>query len=149
MKKNDLLLSLEQFKRLNRLEICMLEEHLTKLVEELALTNSLIKENKLYTLKIHSELVITFRELDPGCTFFATIGTCPVHKKEEAFIYLMKANLLGQGTGGSVISLDQDEKFLTLFLLLPYDMRYKIFKDALEDFTNYLDFWKKELCSYQ
>lgn len=127
----------------------MLEEHLTKLAEDLALEDSVTKEDKLYTLKLHPELVIAFRELDPGCTFFATIGVCPVNKKEELFIYLMKANLLGQGTGGGVISLDQDEKFLTLCLVLPYDMKYKIFKDALEDFTNYLDFWKKELSDYQ
>lgn len=127
----------------------MLEEHLITLVENLTLEDSLIKEDKVYTLKIHPQLVIAFRELDPGCTFFATIGPCPAHKREELFIYLMKANLLGQGTGGGVISLDQDEKFLTLCLVLPYDMKYKIFKDALEDFTNYLDFWKKELSNYQ
>ena len=127
----------------------MLEECLTQLVENLALEDALSKENKLYTLKLHKELIITFRELDPGCTFFATIGTCPINKQEEVFIYLMKANLLGQGTGGSVIGLDRDEKFLTLCLSLPYDMKYKVFKDALEDFTNYLNFWKEELSCYQ
>lgn len=127
----------------------MLEECLTQLVENLALEDALSKENKLYILKLHKELIITFRELDHGCTFFATIGACPLNKREEVFIYLMKANLLGQGTGGSVIGLDRDEKFLTLCLSLPYDMKYKVFKDALEDFTNYLDFWKKELSCYQ
>jgi hypothetical protein len=130
-------------------EIYMLEEHLTQLVENLALEDALSKENKLYLLKLHKELIITFRELDPGCTFFATIGICPLNKQEELFIYLMKANLLGQGTGGSIIGLDRDEKFLTLCLVLPYDMKYKVFKDALEDFTNYLGFWKNELSFYQ
>ena len=118
----------------------MLEECLTQLVENLALEGALSKENKLYTLKLYKELIITFRELDPGCTFFATIGTCPLNKREEVFMYLMKANLLGQGTGGSIIGLDRDEKFLTLCLTLPYDIKYKVFKDALEDFTNYHDF---------
>lgn len=127
----------------------MLEEYLTQLVENLALEDALSKENKLYTLKLHKKLIITFRELDPGCTFFSTIGTCPLNKREEVFIYLMKANLLGQGTGGSIIGLDREEKFLTLSLALPYDMKYKVFKDALEDFTNYLDFWKNELSCYQ
>ncbi|MDR2539456.1 MAG: type III secretion system chaperone [Chlamydiales bacterium] len=127
----------------------MLEECLTQLVENLALDNALFKENQLFLLKLHKELIITFLELDPGCTFFATIGTCPLNKQEEVFIYLMKANLLGQGTGGSVIGLSRDEKFLTLRLVLPYDMNYKVFKDALEDFTNYLDFWKNELSYYQ
>ena len=127
----------------------MLEECLIQLVENLALEDALSKENKLYILKLHKELIITFRELDPGCTFFSTIGMCPLNKREEIFIYLMKANLLGQGTGGSIIGLDRDEKFLTLCLVLPYDMKYKVFKDALEDFTNYLDFWKNELSCYQ
>lgn len=127
----------------------MLEECLTQLVENLALEDALSKENKLYILKLHKELIITFRELDLGCTFFSTIGMCPLNKREEVFIYLMKANLLGQGTGGSIIGLDRDEKFLTLCLVLPYDMKYKVFKDALEDFTNYLDFWKNELSCYQ
>jgi hypothetical protein len=122
----------------------MLEECLKKLVEDLTLEDSFSKEDKLYVVKLQTELVITFRELDPGCTFFAKIGICPLNKREELFIYL-----LGQGTGGSVIGLDRDEKFLTLFLVLPYDMKYKVFKDALEDFTNYLDFWKEELSCYQ
>lgn len=127
----------------------MLEECLIQLIEELALKEGLSKENTFYVLKLHKELLITFRELDPGCTFFARMGICPLHKREELFIYLMKANLLGQGTGGSVIGLDRDEKFLTLHLILPYELKYKAFKDALEDFVNYLDFWKNELSCYQ
>ena len=125
LKKNDLLLSIERFKRYIERRFSMLEECLTQLVENLALENALSKENKLYIL------------------------TCPLNKREEVFMYLMKANLLGQGTGGSIIGLDRDEKFLTLCLVLPYDMKYKVFKDALEDFTNYLDFWKNELSCYQ
>ncbi len=73
------------------------------------------------------------------------IGPCPTLKKEDLFIYLMKANFLGQGTGGSAIGLDQDENFLTLSLVLPYDMNYIMFRDALEDFANYIDYWKAEL----
>ena len=64
-------------------------------------------------------------------------------------MYLMKANLLGQGTGGATLAMDENENFLTLSLVLPYDMNYKTFKDALEDFANYLDFWKAELIRHQ
>ena len=28
-------------------------------------------------------------------------------------------------------------------------MNYKIFKDALEDFANYIDYWKAELIRHQ
>ena len=57
----------------------------------------------------------------------------------------MKANFLGQGTGGAVIGMDPEENLLTLSLLLPYDMNYKMFREALEDFANFLDYWKTEL----
>lgn len=69
----------------------------------------------------------------------------PANKKEEVFIRLMEANLLGLGTGGSVISLDKQEKFLTLSLDLPYEMNYPAFKENLEDFTNYLFYWREEI----
>ena len=61
----------------------------------------------------------------------------------------MKANFLGQGTGDATIGLDENENFLTLSLVLPYDMNYKMFKDALEDFVNYLDYWKEELIRHK
>jgi len=61
----------------------------------------------------------------------------------------MKANFLGQGTGGAVIGLDAEEKFLTLSLALPYDMNYRSFKGAVEDFANYVDYWREDLIRHQ
>lgn len=72
----------------------------------------------------------------------AQICPCPNRKREEIFIYVMRANLLGQGTGGSRIGIDPGEKFLTLALGLPYEMNYKIFKETFEDFVNYLIYWR-------
>jgi hypothetical protein len=122
----------------------VLETHLRRLCEELEL-DPIAKEGEEFPIPINSSTLIIARERDPGLSFFAKIGACPLMKREDFFIYLMKANYLGQGTGGSVIALDENENFLTLSLVLPYDMNYKIFKDALEDFTNYLDYWKEEL----
>ena len=124
----------------------MLEPLIRKFVEDLELGEMPPKqEGNLYELVLSSEIALQLRELDPGVSFWAKIGPCPPAKKEELFILLMKANLLGQGTGGAVIGMDENENFLTLSSVLPYDMSYKTFKDALEDFANYLDYWGEEL----
>ncbi len=88
---------------------------------------------------------VTIRELKPGAHFHATIGNLPGGNREDLFMYLMQANYLGQGTGGSVIGLDPSENFLTLSLSIVYEMNYRIFKDKLEEFFNYLSYWREEL----
>lgn len=102
-----------------------------------------------YQFNINQETQVSITELDPGAFFFVKIMAMPESKSKEAlFIYLMKANLLGQGTGGSVIGIDPLEKHLTLSLSLPFDLNYKIFREHLEDFLNYCDYWKKEIPSF-
>ena len=57
----------------------------------------------------------------------------------------MKANLLGQGTGGAAIGIDPSEKFFTLSEVLEFEVNYKTFHEKLEDFLNYIDYWKEEV----
>jgi len=128
----------------------VLDQLLKTLAEELEMEEIPQKrEDGLYPLAINPTLSITVKQLDPGIAFFGKIGPCPAEQKEEFFMLLMKANFLGQGTGGAVIGLEENENFLTLSSTLPYDMNYKIFKDALEDFTNYLDYWREEIIRHQ
>jgi hypothetical protein len=128
----------------------LLEMLLKTFVDELELGEVPQKgEGNVYSLTLNPQITIAIQELDPGLSFFAKIGPCPAMKREELFILLMKANFLGQGTGGSTIALDENENFLTLSSILPYDMNYKMFKDALEDFTNYLDYWREELIRHK
>ena len=102
-----------------------------------------------YQLHINLDTQVSITETDRGIFFFVKIIPIPEMKnKEVVFIYLMKANLLGQGTGGSVIGIDTLEKHFTLSLSLTENLSYKIFKDYLEEFLNYLDFWKEEIPSY-
>ena len=61
----------------------------------------------------------------------------------------MRGNFLGQGTGGGVLAMDDNEKFLTLTLTMPYDINYKNFKETLEDFVNFADYWRQELLAHQ
>lgn len=124
----------------------LVEQHLKRLLEELELSPLGARdETKALHLDLSPEMRISMRELEAGCFFFAKIGPVPKQKREELFILLMKANFLGQGTGGSTIGLDGEEKFLTLSLAIPYDMNYKAFKESVEDFANFVDYWRKEL----
>ena len=128
----------------------MLEQYLQNLCSDLELPSPAPKdENKQYFLMLPPQIKVSLKELDPGYYLHATIGPCPTLKKEDLFIFLMKANFLGQGTGGSTIGLSDDENFLTLSLAIPYDMNYKSFRDTIEDFTNYIDYWKDELMRHQ
>jgi hypothetical protein len=128
----------------------MLEQLLDQLSQELELPPFSPKDDKqMFHVLLNPSMRISMRELDPGILFFSQVGPCPVQKKEELFILLMKANFLGQGTGGGVIALDPEEKFLTLSSALPYDMNYKAFKGALEDFANFVDYWREELINHQ
>ena len=88
---------------------------------------------------------ISFVDLKPGISMKASIISLPSFKKEDLLIYLMRANLLGQGTQGSRIGLDVEEKSLTLAQGLPYEMDYRTFKEKFEEFANHLFYWKKQL----
>lgn len=129
----------------------MLESVLTTLCQELNLGTPPEKTKEgVYPLAISPTLKIDIKPLDPGCGFDATLGELPadVPEREDLLIYLMRANFLCQGTGESAIALDLDEKFLTLSTVLPYDSDYREFKGFLEEFANYVDFWRRELAEW-
>ena len=123
----------------------MLEDNLKRLAEDLELPPFPAKnKNSCYELPLAEGLVISIKVLRAGIAIFATVAEAPAQKKEEAYMYFMKANLLGQGTGEQTLGLDNEEKSLTLSCILPYDMDYKEFKEKVEDFANYLDYWRFE-----
>ena len=126
----------------------MLQKLLEQLFQEFGLGTPLLDEQKLFHIKL-SGFDITFKEIEPNFYICANIGPLPQNKKEEFLMLIMKANFLGQGTGGGVIGLTENESFLTLSLSLPYEVNYITFKESLEDFANYLDYWKKEITKHE
>ncbi len=126
----------------------MLREFLEKLCKELAISTPKLNERKMYPLSLGKERV-AIRDLDPGIALHAQICETPKKKREDLFIYLMRANLLGQGTGGTRIGLDSDEKFLTLSLGLPYELNYQKFRETIEDFVNYMIYWREEVTKFE
>ncbi len=128
----------------------MLRDHLKQLCEELKIEPvPKLNEQKFYPFRFSDEVLVQLRDLEPGLSLHAKICPCPEGKREDLFIYLMRANLLGQGTGGSRIGLDPDEKFLTLSRGLPYEMNYQVFRESIEDFVNYLIYWREEVTKFE
>ena len=123
----------------------MLEENIEKLAEDLKLPPFSGKDKEsCYHLPLTNNLTVMIKSLHKGIAIFAKVAPLSLKKKEEAFLYFMKGNLLGQGTGIQALGLDKDEKFLTLSCIIPYDINYKQFKEKVEDFANYLDYWRLE-----
>ena len=125
----------------------MLRNLVSQLCVELDLPEVPLVENKM-TLQIGS-VDVTLGELKPGLYLRAIIAPCPKMKREELFLQLMKANYLGQGTGGSRIGLTPDERHLTLSLGLPYEVSYRTFRERFEDFINFTLFWKQEVEKFE
>lgn len=128
----------------------MLREYLEKLCNELDIQPvPKLNEQKFYLFRLSDNAEVQLRDLEPGVAMQAKICPCPQKKKEDLFIYLMRANLLGQGTGGCRIGMDEGEKSLTLSLGLPYEMSYLVFKENIEDFINYLIYWRDEVTKFE
>lgn len=127
----------------------MIERHLGQLYDEMKLgTVPPFEKDGAVQLQIAS---FSFQvvKLDPGVYLSATIAPLPTKDKEEFLLKLMKANFLGQGTGGGVLGLKEDESFLTLSLSLPYEIDYRAFKEAVEEFVNYIEYWKNETARHE
>jgi len=91
---------------------------------------------------------IDFKELTKGFSMWSRIGPCPAKNKEDFYLFVMRANYLGQGTGNHVLGMDQEEKHLTLSSYFSYEMEFKKFKETVEDFVNFVDYWKDALESH-
>ena len=125
--------------------MAQLKELVQQLCKELELPPPEIDSQKRTLLSVSREVSLLLVETPDLIALQAQIAECPTRKKEELFTYLMRANFLGQGTGGARIGLDADEKFLTLSLAISYEINYRSFKERLEDFINHVIYWREEI----
>ncbi len=123
----------------------MLESFVKTLSEDLELQPSEKDAQGAFTLVLNEEQTFILKEVEGEFLFRARVAPLPAEKQEEWCTQVMRGNFLGQGTGRSILGLEEDEKFLTLSLSLPYDMDYKTFKLTLEEFANNLAYWQQEL----
>lgn len=128
----------------------MLEKYLETLCNELSISPVPARnKEKCYLLPFNDTIIAKFIDLDPGISVSSPLCDCPKGHREELLIWVMRANLLGQGTGGCRIGLEPSEKVLTLSLGLPYEMNYPIFKEKFEGFINYIIYWREEIAKFE
>src|SRR3989338_654473 len=128
----------------------MLQDFLERLCDELDIALGPKTQRKnVYSFRIADGLEAELVDLKPGFAAKGKLSLCPDKRREELFIHLMRANLLGQGTGECRIGLESNEKTLTLCLGLPYEVNYQGFKEKLEDFINYLIYWREEIAKFE
>ncbi len=128
----------------------MLQEFVKQICSDLKISDvPTVSPKKTVSFVLNPEVSVFLTELDPGISMQAAIAPCPEKKKEDLFMLLMSANFLGQGTAGSRIGLDRQEKLLTLSLGLPYELEYSAFKQHLEDFVNYLVYWRERIAKFE
>lgn len=124
----------------------MLKKFIEQLSKNFDLQHPLApNEDGSYSLRLEPNLDISLREnSDASMTVYAALGPIPERNTEEFFLRTMTANLLGRETGGSALGLSKDGKKLTLLNFYPGDISYRDFYEALEDFANYAEAWRKE-----
>ncbi len=123
---------------------------LQRLIEDVAISldipppSFLPKEREL-SWNISKTHHLKFHVHNDAFVVTSIIGSTPARDKEEFYLLLMRANFLGQGTKDAILGMDQEEKSLTLSLIIPYEIDSKTFKEKLEDFVNFVDYWRDEL----
>lgn len=122
----------------------MLEEFIEKICKKLKIEPVEVI-GKSVSLSINEEINVNIKELKKGFFFTSIIKACPGENREELFLKIMQENFALQRGGRSIIGLDKNEKNLTLSLNIPYEVNYKKFKESVEEFANYLLFWRKEI----
>lgn len=122
----------------------MIETHLKSLCEEFQLETPAPFDNNHTTEFTLATFRIRLVQTEKGAHLSAPFAKFQPKHAEALLTKMMEANFLGQGTGGGVLGMKEDETFLTLSLDLPYEVNYTSFKGAVEEFVNYLEYWKTE-----
>jgi len=126
----------------------MLENLIEQLSKEAKSTYIQKEKNLHYLFHFTEDIPVEIKKIGENLFFQTKIFPCPEKERGEIFAYLMRANLLGNGTGTCALGLDDQEKFLTLVSTLLYEDNYEMFKEFMEDFLNYSIYWKEEIQGY-
>ena len=106
-------------------------------------------EEGVYHLDFPPDYHLSILPLSMG--LFLSSLMVPIPKeggKEALYIYLMKANLMGQGTGGGAIGIDPTGSFFTFSQNLRLEVDESTFKEAIEDLLNYTSYWREEITNF-
>lgn len=127
-----------------------IETFLKQLAQEWELQNGFLSEAPgIWKIPLDEGETITVTDLGSSFRMDCRVIDAPRGKEEDLYTQMLLANLFGQGTYGSVISLDDEARHIELSRTIDYDINFKDFKDILEDFINAVDFWREEALNYQ
>ena len=132
------------------MRLYMLAPYIAQLAIDLEIEEDMATESpNEWCVNLDKDISIIMREANPGFTLESPIAPVPQTNCEELFTDVMWGNLFGQGTGESTIGINADGQYFTLSRTIPYELNYNDFKDLLEDFANYVDFWQTEVGKHQ
>jgi hypothetical protein len=124
----------------------MLEAHLKQLSTQFSFPVNFEKnEEGYYQLMLDSSTAISIKELPKGFTCKSTVSALPQGEQEDLLALLMRANYLGQGTKGGILALNETAQTITFFSSLMHEYNFSEFKEKIEEFVNYLNYWKTRI----
>ncbi len=116
---------------------------LQELAQKFNFTAELEKDPQgFYRLEINEKTVLLLKENNFGLTCKSDITPIASDDNEDLLTLLMRANFTGQGTGGAILCLNPTGQKLLLQNHVFGDLNYKEFKEKIEEFVNYLNYWK-------
>lgn len=104
-----------------------------------------------YGFMLGDRLMIALKPHESGMALSTVVGNYPADDspdQEKLFRHLLEANLLGQGTGRGCLSITPTEREVRLTLSLPIEVPYSEWREYLEEFLNFAEYWRTELATY-
>lgn len=127
----------------------MIDKFMKQLAKEMEIADGFETQMPgVFAIPLDEDITIMVTSLPVGFTVSCVFGECPKTKTGEFYTHALRANLLGKGTDGAVLGLDEEGKRLKLTLDVDYSVDYNEFHDMIEDFMNSVDFWAEEAQSY-
>lgn len=127
-------------------KIKMLDELIRNLLKDIGLEKEPVQLGPMsYQIDLAPDLSITIKANDPGYYLQIAIDQVTEYEAEILFLMLMEANLFGQGTGGGILAISPASNLLLYCRKILQDLNYQDFKEKIEEFVNYSEFWRGEI----
>jgi hypothetical protein len=126
----------------------MIEKLLAQMVAEFEDPDMLVEQgNGQWQILFDEKLTLELQLTSGGEQLLlkTTLGYCP--EDNEGVMELLLANLLGEGTFGAILGLDESGSRVQLLRSFPSDLTYRDFRDMLEQFISAASYWMEKLPS--
>lgn len=105
----------------------------------------------IYSIDVDG-MTISFSEVveSRSVAIYGEVGEMPVEGRDKFCEVVMKANFMGQGTGGATLSLDESGEVLYMHRVLPLvALDGDSFFTVVESFINMLETWRNLSADYR